>query len=266
MNKTSNKFRHLVWPLVSLALLLLFNAFFTKNFFKIEIKKQDSAQAVQAPAVVPDNLPAAADEAAAQAAEKVQSAAKTVSEQAAADVQSAAQTVSELAAQQAPAPEKKDSKGVSIFGYYLYGTPIDILNQGSKVMVLAIGMTLVIATGGIDISVGAVMAIAGAIAALLISMLDAGNCIGASLGPAFYWIIPVVAALVLSTLAGFWNGMLVAGFGIQPMVATLVLMVAGRGVAQLITSLTARSSRSTTPGSCSSATATRSSCRSRCGS
>ena len=44
MNKSSNKFRHLVWPLVSLALLLLFNAIFTDNFFKIEIKKSDSAQ------------------------------------------------------------------------------------------------------------------------------------------------------------------------------------------------------------------------------
>lgn len=219
MNKSSNKFRHLIWPLVSLALLLLFNAIFTDNFFKIEVKKQDSAQAVQSTAV-PDDLPGAAGTAAAQAAAE--------------EVEAAKQTVKESAGQQA-VPEKKDDKGVSIFGYYLYGTPIDILNQGSKVMVLAIGMTLVIATGGIDISVGAVMAIAGAIAALLISMLDAGNCIGAGMGPAWYWIIPVAAALVLSTLAGFWNGMLVAGFGIQPMVATLVLMVAGRGVAQLIT-------------------------------
>ena len=216
MNKTSNKFRHLVWPLVSLALLLLFNAIFTDNFFKIEIKKSDSAQeAVQAPAVK-DDLPAAAGEAAAQVEAAVQGAA----------------AAAEKAAEQAPA---KEDKGVSIFGYYLYGTPIDILNQGAKVMVLAIGMTLVIATGGIDISVGAVMAIAGAIAALLISLLDAGNCPGAGMGPNLYWIIPVAAALILATLAGFWNGMLVAGFGIQPMVATLVLMVAGRGVAQLIT-------------------------------
>lgn len=218
MNKTSNKFRHLVWPLVSLALLLLFNAFFTKNFFKIEIKKQNTVkEAVQLPSV-PDELTVPAEEAAA----KAEAAAEAPAEQ----------PVS--AEQQAPA-SAKDDKGVSIFGYYLYGTPIDILNQGSKVMVLAIGMTLVIATGGIDISVGAVMAIAGAIAALLISLLDAGNCPGAALGPAFYWIIPVLAALVLSVIAGFWNGMLVAGFGIQPMVATLVLMVAGRGVAQLIT-------------------------------
>ena len=218
MNKTMNKFRHLVWPLVSLALLLLFNAIFTDNFFKIEIKKSDSAQeAVQAP-VVKDELPAAAGEAAAAAEAAVQAVAQNAEAQA--------------PAAQAPA---KEEKGVSIFGYYLYGTPIDILNQGAKVMVLAIGMTLVIATGGIDISVGAVMAIAGAIAALLISMLDAGNCPGAGMGPNLYWIIPVAAALILSTVAGFWNGMLVAGFGIQPMVATLVLMVAGRGVAQLIT-------------------------------
>lgn len=218
MKQSSNKFRHLVWPLVSLALLLLFNALFTDNFFKIEVKKQDSSQeTVQAP-VTNSELPAAAGEAAANAE---------------AAVQGAAQEAVQAPAEQAPV--KKEDKGVSIFGYYLYGTPIDILNQGSKVMVLAIGMTLVIATGGIDISVGAVMAIAGAIAALLISLLDAGKFPGASMGPAYYWIIPVIAALVLATVAGFWNGMLVAGFGIQPMVATLVLMVAGRGVAQLIT-------------------------------
>ena len=227
MNKTSNKFRHLVWPLVSLALLLLFNAFFTKNFFKIEIKKVDSAQESVQTRIpsIPDELPGTADEAAAQAEAEVQAAATT------------AETVGQEAAKAAEenAPAAKEDKGVSIFGYYLYGTPIDILNQGAKVMVLAIGMTLVIATGGIDISVGAVMAIAGAIAALLISMLDAGNFPGAAMGPAFYWIIPVITALVLSIIAGFWNGMLVAGFGIQPMVATLVLMVAGRGVAQLIT-------------------------------
>ena len=44
----------------------------------------------------------------------------------------------------------------------LFGSPIDILNRAAPVALLAIGMTLVIATGGIDLSVGAVMAIAGA--------------------------------------------------------------------------------------------------------
>ncbi|MBR4253622.1 MAG: ABC transporter permease [Lentisphaeria bacterium] len=221
MKQSSNKFRHLVWPLVSLALLLLFNAIFTDNFFKVEIKKMDSAQESVRDQIpeIPDELPGTAVEAAAKAEAEIQAPAEQP-------------TAAQVPAEQAPAQK---SKGVSIFGYYLYGTPIDILNQGAKVMVLAIGMTLVIATGGIDISVGAVMAIAGAIAALLISMLDAGSFPGASMGPAFYWIIPVIAALILATLAGFWNGMLVAGFGIQPMVATLVLMVAGRGVAQLIT-------------------------------
>ncbi|RYA37810.1 sugar ABC transporter permease, partial [Enterobacter cloacae complex sp. 3DZ3S2B] len=53
----------------------------------------------------------------------------------------------------------------------LFGSPIDILNRAAPVALLAIGMTLVIATGGIDLSVGAVMAIAGATAA---SMTVAG--------------------------------------------------------------------------------------------
>ena len=234
MNKSSNKFRHLVWPLVSLALLLLFNAIFTDNFFKIEIKKSDSAQAVQAPSVPVESPQPGTSWITPESYDNAGDSAEAAAQAAADGVEAAAQTMKD-SAEQAQVPAQKEEKGVSIFGYYLYGTPIDILNQGSKVMVLAIGMTLVIATGGIDISVGAVMAIAGAIAALLISMLDAGTCIGAGMGPSVYWIIPVLAALVLATLAGFWNGMLVAGFGIQPMVATLVLMVAGRGVAQLIT-------------------------------
>ena len=104
----------------------------------------------------------------------------------------------------------------------LFGSPIDILNRAAPVALLAIGMTLVIATGGIDLSVGAVMAIAGATAA---SMTVAGHS------------LPVVllAALAAGALAGLWNGILVAVLKIQPFVATLLLMVAGRGVAQLIT-------------------------------
>jgi simple sugar transport system permease protein len=105
----------------------------------------------------------------------------------------------------------------------LYGVLIDILNHGSKVMLLALGMALVIATGGVDLSVGAVMAIAGAVAAQLINRA----------GVPF----PVVigSALIVSLAAGCWNGLLVGILKVQPIVATLVLMVAGRGVAQLIT-------------------------------
>ncbi|MFA3762906.1 galactofuranose ABC transporter, ATP-binding protein YtfT [Yersinia sp. 2544 StPb PI] len=104
----------------------------------------------------------------------------------------------------------------------LFGSVIDILNRGAPVALLALGMTLVIATGGIDLSVGAVMAIAGATAATLTS---AGYPLPTVL----------VAALAVGALCGLWNGFLVAVLQIQPIVATLMLMVAGRGIAQLIT-------------------------------
>jgi simple sugar transport system permease protein len=106
---------------------------------------------------------------------------------------------------------------------HLYGVLIDILNHGSKVMLLSLGMALVIATGGVDLSVGAVMAIAGAVAAQLINKA----------GVPFPLVI--VSAVGVAALAGSWNGLLVGAFRIQPIVATLILMVAGRGVAMLIT-------------------------------
>jgi galactofuranose transport system permease protein len=112
---------------------------------------------------------------------------------------------------------------LTVYDGHLYGTRIDILNQGAKVMLLALGMTLVIATGGVDLSVGAVMAITGAILAQL------------SAAAGFSAPVVIAGALVAGVLAGAWNGLLVAGRGIQPIVATLILMVAGRGIAQLIT-------------------------------
>jgi ribose/xylose/arabinose/galactoside ABC-type transport system permease subunit len=108
-------------------------------------------------------------------------------------------------------------------GGHLYGARIDILNEGAKVMLLGLGMTLVIATGGVDLSVGATMAIAGAVAA---------QAVVAAHLPA---PVAVVLALGVSALAGAWNGLLVAVLRIPPIVATLILMVAGRGIAQLIT-------------------------------
>ena len=117
---------------------------------------------------------------------------------------------------------------------HLYGNVIDILRDGSTVMLLAIGMTLVIATGGVDLSVGAVMAISASVAALLInpdlqSLSNDPNVTATPLP------IVIIVALVVATLCGLWNGALVAYGGIQPMVATLILMIAGRGIAQLIT-------------------------------
>ncbi|MFQ2093112.1 galactofuranose ABC transporter, ATP-binding protein YtfT [Aeromonas taiwanensis] len=104
----------------------------------------------------------------------------------------------------------------------LFGSLIDILNRCAPVALLALGMTLVIATGGIDLSVGAVMAISGATMA---SLATGGHS------------LPVIFASVIGVglLCGLWNGLLVAVFKIQPIVATLILMVAGRGIAQLIT-------------------------------
>ncbi|MFI6481161.1 ABC transporter permease [Nonomuraea sp. NPDC050663] len=105
---------------------------------------------------------------------------------------------------------------------HLYGSLIDILRFGAPLMLVSLGMTLVIATGGIDLSVGSVVAISGALACLQISQ-DAGVA----------WAVAL--ALGLSVVLGAWNGFLVATVGIQPIIATLILMVAGRGLAQLIT-------------------------------
>jgi len=110
---------------------------------------------------------------------------------------------------------------ITLLDGHLYGVPVDILTQGSRTMLVALGMTLVIATAGVDLSVGSVVAIAGAVCAVL---LQDGHGLATTLA----------AAIGAGLLAGLANGLLVARFGVQPIVATLILMVAGRGVAQLI--------------------------------
>jgi ribose/xylose/arabinose/galactoside ABC-type transport system permease subunit len=117
---------------------------------------------------------------------------------------------------------------ITIKDGHLFGSLIDILRGSAPLILVALGMTLVIATGGIDLSVGSVMAISGAVACLLISDLDNQN----SLSGVF---IAIGAAILVSLAAGLWNGTLVAVVGIQPIIATLILMVAGRGLAQLFT-------------------------------
>lgn len=113
----------------------------------------------------------------------------------------------------------------------LFGSLVDVLNRGTPVMLTSLGMTLVIATAGIDLSVGAVMAIAGTVAAALVARPDysplSGIDLHGSAGAA------IATALAVSLLAGAWNGFLVAWLDVQPIVATLILMVAGRGLAQL---------------------------------
>lgn len=110
----------------------------------------------------------------------------------------------------------------------LYGRVFDILNRSSSLIILSLGMTFVIATAGIDISVGAVVAISGAVCCSLIG--------GRGDGVAEYpMIVAMIAAVAAGVICGMWNGFLVAKIKIQPMVVTLILMVAGRGIAQLLT-------------------------------
>lgn len=105
----------------------------------------------------------------------------------------------------------------------LFGTLVDLFQNGAPVMLLAIGMTLVIALGGIDLSVGSGMALAGAVSALLMSAHGqaAATAIAAGLG--------------VGVLVGACNGVLVARGGLQPIIVTLVMMVTGRGLAQTLT-------------------------------
>ena len=120
----------------------------------------------------------------------------------------------------------------------LHGSLIDIFRNGSTVMLLAIGMTLVIATGGVDLSVGATMAIAASVAGILMNPSALRNEVFFVTDPNYtfqpLWVV-IAAALVVSIICGLWNGVLVAYMRIQPMVATLILMISGRGIAQLIT-------------------------------
>lgn len=95
----------------------------------------------------------------------------------------------------------------------------NILLQVAPTVLVAVGMTLVIATGGIDLSVGSVMAIAAALAA---TNLERG-------------LLPAVALGLLAALAvGLFNGALISGFRIQPIIVTLAMLITGRGVAQVI--------------------------------
>ncbi len=124
-----------------------------------------------------------------------------------------------------------DFFNISIRNDVLYGYLIDVINRGSELVILAVGMTLVTAaSGGQDISVGAVMAVA---AAVCCQILSGGEVSTSTLAAPI--ILAVLAAVLVAGLCGVFNGFLVARLNIQPMVATLILFTAGRGIAQLIT-------------------------------
>lgn len=110
---------------------------------------------------------------------------------------------------------------IAITDGHLYGSIIDVLNRGASLVIVSLGMTLVIATRGIDISVGSISAL-GAMTAVF--LLKSGYAVP----------VAIFAGLVAGLLCGVWNGLLVARLNIQPMIATLILMTVGRGLAQII--------------------------------
>ncbi|ABR36569.1 ABC transporter permease [Clostridium beijerinckii] len=111
---------------------------------------------------------------------------------------------------------------ISMKDGHLFGNTIDILNRAAPLILISLGMTLVIATQGIDISVGSIIAISAALSATVI--VDGGS-------------VPLAVAIgiISGLVCGIWNGFLVSYIGVQPMVGTLILYIVGRGVAQLIT-------------------------------
>lgn len=110
------------------------------------------------------------------------------------------------------------------------GNLISILDSGSELAILAIGMTLVTAAcGGQDISVGAAVAISGSV---LLRVLCGSNTRPETLQAPI--IVAFLVSCVVAMLFGAFNGVLVAYFKIQPMVATLILFTAGRSIAAWI--------------------------------
>jgi galactofuranose transport system permease protein len=101
------------------------------------------------------------------------------------------------------------------------GTLRNLMLQVFPILIVALGMTLVIATGGIDISVGAIMAIAASTVTML---FDKGVPLLAS----------ILIGLFVAALCGLFNGILISKFEIQPIIVTLILLVSGRGLAQII--------------------------------
>ncbi|GAA2182517.1 ABC transporter permease [Brooklawnia cerclae] len=111
---------------------------------------------------------------------------------------------------------------------YLSGNVLDILRAAAPIMLIAVGMTLVVATAGIDLSVGSVMVASGAVAMQFLAGVNTPGSAGAALGA-------VLLALAVGAAMGLLSGVLVAYVGLQPFITTLVMMMAGRGLAKVIT-------------------------------
>lgn len=103
------------------------------------------------------------------------------------------------------------------------------ISQVATIAIVAMGMTLVIATGGIDLSVGAVMALSGALAPLIFTSELAQQ--HPTLGLCLSLLLPLLVAMI----CGLFNGAIVCFLRVQPIIATLILFISGRGIAQVLT-------------------------------
>ncbi len=110
----------------------------------------------------------------------------------------------------------------------LAGNLLDILRISAPIILIALGMTFVIATSGIDLSVGSVMAVGGAVAMETLRNLNDPSSFGAM-------FTAIGLAVLLGVVLGMVNGLLVAVVGLQPFITTLVMMLAARGIARVIT-------------------------------
>ena len=102
---------------------------------------------------------------------------------------------------------------------------LTILRLGSVIGVVSIGMTFVIIGGGIDLSVGANVALASVWATTVATQ---------TMGTDFHWIVMVSCAIIVATCVGVINGLLVAYGKIAPFIATLAMLAAARGLAEII--------------------------------
>lgn len=103
--------------------------------------------------------------------------------------------------------------------FFKVNTMWNILIQVSTVMLVALGMTVVISSGGIDISVGAIMAVAS---------ISCAKLLGLGVVPA------IIIGLLVAACFGIFSGFMIAYFKIQPIIITLTLMISVRGIAQVI--------------------------------
>ena len=130
------------------------------------------------------------------------------------------------------------SQGNAAFNFFsitikngvLYGRLIDILNRGSEIAILAIGMTLVVsASAGTDISVGSVMSLAASFCCMLL----AGYGVSSTNDLAVPLVVGLIGGILIACVCGCINGFLVSYLNVQPMVATLILFSAARAIGLL---------------------------------